>query len=74
LSKLKKKIPLNIKYVEERPGHDKKYASSNKKILKIGWKPNKNFNHCLKKTILFYLNVPKIFKDNKIHFKRYGII
>lgn len=72
---LKKNIfPFKIKYIDDRPGHDKKYVSANNKILKIGWRPNNDFDSSLKKTILFYLSSPKIFKDSKVHLKRYGVI
>ena len=45
-----------IKYVEDRPGHDFRYAIDNKKIHnELGWKPNEDFANGLKKTILWYL-------------------
>jgi dTDP-glucose 4,6-dehydratase len=63
----------NIRYIKDRPGHDIKYASSNKKILRLGWKPLVNLDSGLKKTILFYLENKKIFKNNKIYLRRFGI-
>jgi dTDP-glucose 4,6-dehydratase len=63
----------NIRYIKDRPGHDVKYASSNKKILSLGWRPLVNLDSGLKKTILFYLENKQIFKNNKIFLKRFGI-
>lgn len=63
----------NIRYIKDRPGHDIKYASSNKKILRLGWGPLINLDSGLKKTILFYLENKKIFKNNKVHLRRLGI-
>jgi dTDP-glucose 4,6-dehydratase len=39
-----------IKFVDDRPGHDRRYAINNKKITQdTGWKPKKNFDESLKK-------------------------
>jgi len=49
-----------IKFVKDRPGHDKRYAIDSTKILKeLGWKPSVNFNQGLETTIRWYLkNIP----------------
>ena len=48
---------VKIKFVKDRPGHDKRYALNSKKILnKIGWKSKTEFEYGLKKTFLWYLN------------------
>ena len=45
-----------IKYVEDRPGHDFRYAIDFKKINEeFGWKPRFNFNESLRKTVYWYL-------------------
>lgn len=45
-----------IKYVKDRPGHDKRYAMDNTKISnELGWKPKYDFNVGLKLTIDWYL-------------------
>jgi len=72
-SLVKNKYNTNIVYVKDRPGHDLKYASSNKRILKLGWKPIDTLNTGLRKTVLFYLTKNNFFKDNKVHLKRFGI-
>jgi len=44
-----------IKFVKDRPGHDRRYAVDWSKIHKeLGWKPNHNFMDSLLKTINWY--------------------
>jgi len=45
-----------IKFVEDRPGHDFRYALNIEKIKKLGWKPRYSFEEALKKTIGWYKN------------------
>ena len=46
-----------IEYVNDRLGHDKRYAISNDKITtELGWKPQVNFEDGIKHTIAWYLN------------------
>lgn len=45
-----------IKYVKDRPGHDKRYSLNCKKIRKLGWKPRHKFLDAMKKTIRWYKN------------------
>ena len=46
-----------IKYVEDRKGHDWRYAIDNSKIQnQLGWKPSKDFDKFFKQTIEFYIN------------------
>ncbi len=45
-----------ITYIEDRPGHDKRYAIDASKInKKLGWKPSLTFEQGLEKTIDWYL-------------------
>ena len=47
----------SIKYVEDRLGHDKRYAISNDKITsELGWAPSITFEEGIKLTINWYLN------------------
>lgn len=47
----------SIKYVEDRLGHDRRYAISNDKITeKLGWKPSLTFEEGIRITIDWYLN------------------
>lgn len=46
-----------IEYVEDRPGHDRRYAIDWSKIKKeLGWSPQHDFDTALKKTIEWYKN------------------
>jgi len=45
-----------ITYVEDRPGHDKRYAIDAKKIEKeLGWKPQETFETGIRKTVQWFL-------------------
>ena len=45
-----------ITYVEDRPGHDVRYAIDSNKIKKnIGWSPEENFESGILKTVQWYL-------------------
>ncbi len=45
-----------ITFVEDRPGHDKRYAIDNTKIQnELNWKPEETFETGIRKTILWYL-------------------
>jgi dTDP-glucose 4,6-dehydratase len=47
----------SIEYVEDRLGHDRRYAISNDKITsELGWKPSLTFEEGIKLTIDWYLN------------------
>lgn len=47
----------SIRYVEDRLGHDKRYAIDNTKIqTELGWKPSLVFEEGIKLTIDWYLN------------------
>ena len=46
-----------IKYVDDRLGHDKRYAIDSSKIKnELGWEPEYNFNKGIDKTIDWYIN------------------
>lgn len=46
-----------ITYVEDRPGHDRRYAIDPAKIIReLGWKPKYNFDSGIKATIEWYLS------------------
>lgn len=53
-----------IKYVEDRKGHDLRYAIDPTKIHnELGWLPETKFNDGIKKTIKWYLDNKKWWKD-----------
>lgn len=46
-----------ITYVQDRPGHDRRYAIDNTKITtQLGWKPEHTFDQGMKETIHWYLD------------------
>lgn len=46
-----------IKFVQDRAGHDFRYAISNKKSFKeLGFKPSKSFDERLRETVEFFIN------------------
>ncbi len=49
-----------IKFVEDRPGHDRRYAIDSTKIQKqLGWKPQHEFEDALEKTVKWYIENKK---------------
>ena len=59
-----------ITFIDDRPGHDKRYAIDASKIEKdLGWTPDENFSSGIKKTIEWYLQniewCKKAMKRNK---------
>lgn len=48
-----------IRYVKDRPGHDRRYAIDASKIAQeLGWQPQQNFQSGLELTIRWYLDNP----------------
>lgn len=46
-----------ITYVQDRPGHDKRYAIDASKIQKeLGWVPRETFESGMRKTVMWYLD------------------
>ena len=70
LSIARKKINIGknvkIKFVKDRPGHDKRYAiNSNKIKFKLKWKSKTKFVNGLEKTFNWYINNQKYFSSLK---------
>ena len=65
-----------ITFVEDRPGHDLRYAIDASKIRdELGWQPKENFNSGFRKTVQWYLENSDWWQDilNKSHqLKRIG--
>ena len=55
LKLLGKQLSL-IKFVEDRPGHDKRYAMKGDKILALGWRPKTPWSEGLRMTVEWYMN------------------
>ena len=54
-----------IKFVKDRPGHDKRYDLKLSKLKSLGWKPDKKFDAGLKETVLWYKENVKWWKKLK---------
>jgi dTDP-glucose 4,6-dehydratase len=51
------KYETQIAYVNDRPGHDRRYAIDATKLEKeLGWKPQETFETGIRKTVEWYLN------------------
>ena len=46
----------SIEYVNDRPGHDRRYALDSSKVEKLGWSVSADFDTNLKKTVEWYKN------------------
>ena len=44
-----------IKYVDDRPGHDKRYALDTAKLSTLGWAPPTDFKSGMEKTVKWYM-------------------
>jgi dTDP-glucose 4,6-dehydratase len=46
-----------IRFVQDRPGHDRRYAIDARKLEReLGWRPEETFATGLRKTVEWYLN------------------
>ncbi|HEX6949947.1 MAG TPA: dTDP-glucose 4,6-dehydratase [Nitrospira sp.] len=43
-----------IRFVEDRPGHDRRYAVETRKLTRLGWQPTIPFDDGLKATVAWY--------------------
>jgi dTDP-glucose 4,6-dehydratase len=63
-----------IKYVTDRPGHDRRYSVNIKKLTSLGWQPQKNFQQTLKETVQWYKkneNWWRKIKEQQDEYKRF---
>ena len=73
--KIGKKV--KIKFIKDRPGHDKRYALDSSKLLKkLKWKAKTNFLDGINKTFIWYLGNKKYYRslNKKDIVKRLGKI
>ena len=67
-----------ISFVEDRPGHDFRYAIDSNKIQnELNWKPHENFESGIIKTIQWYIENEKWWRsiqDKSYNQERLGII
>ena len=72
-----KNFLLNVDFVNDRPGHDKRYAIDGAKIKKLGWTPKINFEQGIKETVKWYLENENWWRNilkNKYKLERIGKI
>ena len=66
-----------ITFVQDRPGHDFRYAIDPNKIYsELGWKPTESFESGIRKTVFWYLqnlNWCKSVQDGSYHRERLGL-
>ena len=43
-----------LRHVEDRPGHDRRYALNSSKLAKLGWRPERGFEGGLADTVAWY--------------------
>ena len=67
-----------IKFVDDRPGHDFRYAIDSSKIQNnLGWKPKESFKSGIEKTVNWYIkneNWWKTIQEKKYNQERLGRI
>ena len=64
--KLNFKSKSKIKFIYDRPGHDRRYALNSDKIIKeLKWVKKTNINDGLYKTVMWYLKNELYFKSLK---------
>ena len=67
-----------ISFIDDRPGHDFRYAASNNNLIRTGWKPQHNFDESLKEIIHWYMKNTKwwdkeFINTNKNRKKRFNL-
>lgn len=45
-----------VKFVKDRPGHDRRYSLDCQKIHQLGWRPRHNFEDAMRETIRWYVD------------------
>jgi len=48
-----------IQFVQDRPGHDCRYALDDRKLRALGWQPQTHFETALRDTVLWYAQHPE---------------
>jgi len=63
-----------IKYVKDRPGHDRRYSIDISKMNKLGWQPQKDFKDAMKETVRWYVDNEawwRAIKEKQEEYKRF---
>lgn len=59
------KGPGLIRFVDDRPGHDRRYAVDCSKLREIGWRPRMSFDEGLERTVAWYRDHPEWWRPIK---------
>ncbi|MBI4232870.1 MAG: GDP-mannose 4,6-dehydratase, partial [Chloroflexi bacterium] len=54
-----------IQHVQDRPGHDRRYAVDAGKLRALGWRPERSFEEALAETVDWYRDHPKWWRPLK---------
>ncbi|MBP6965772.1 MAG: dTDP-glucose 4,6-dehydratase [Armatimonadetes bacterium] len=60
-----------IKYVKDRPGHDRRYSIDCSKLGSLGWKPGRDFDEALEETVKWYVENESWWRKIKDHQPEY---
>ncbi|MCK5077348.1 MAG: GDP-mannose 4,6-dehydratase, partial [Calditrichia bacterium] len=63
-----------IKYVKDRPAHDKRYSVDISKMKSLGWEPEHNFDEAIEQTVKWYIKNEdwwRKIKEKQESFKEY---
>ncbi len=66
-----------IKYVTDRPGHDRRYSVNINKVISLGWQPQKNFRQAMEETVQWYQKNEdwwRKIKEKQAEYKRFYAI
>ncbi|MEK6192252.1 MAG: dTDP-glucose 4,6-dehydratase [Chloroflexota bacterium] len=54
-----------VEHVEDRPGHDRRYAVDSTKLRRLGWRPGHDFEAALATTVTWYRDNPEWWRPLK---------
>ena len=54
-----------VNYVDDRPGHDRRYSVTTDKVRALGWAPQRGFTEALAETVAWYRDNPGWWKKLK---------
>lgn len=61
-------MSAHIRYVDARPGHDRRYWMDGSKLRELGWEPKIPFEQGLRETILWYAYHPEYYKSDLLKY------
>jgi dTDP-glucose 4,6-dehydratase len=55
-----------VRYVADRPGHDRRYALDCAKVRALGWEPRVTFAEGLARTVAWYARAPRVVGEDQV--------